>query len=728
MINLIDAHLPAIGTNLLSASVLVTLLVALLCLMRLTQPVRLSIVLAKWAMVLFVLLLSGACLLLLRAELNNDFRLDYVASYNEVKLPLGYKIAAFWAGQSGSLLLWAEMMALMSLIAVVTHWKRNDGSMAGALGTLAVCCGFFTALMLFTNEANPFTVVEGVAPHDGHGLNPMLQDPAMIAHPPFLFLGYAGCLLPYAFMMGALISGRRDNLWIADIRRWTLVTWVFLTIGIVLGSWWAYVELGWGGYWAWDPVENASLLPWLTVTAALHSIMVQQRRGMFKCWNVALISLSFFLCIVGTYITRSGVIDSVHAFPDSPVGQFFFFFLIASVVITIALGTFRFNTLRSEQPLTSLAGVEAAFMATNVLLLIIMVTTLVGTMWPLVSSVCSKLFLGNEHQVTLQQSFYNTVVLPIAIVLFGLMSLGPLFVYGRDAGEQLKRTILAPVVVGAACAIVAFVLHLISDWAQTKNPWWATCASMISGTAATSTVLAFARTLRVRTRATGENALLAAIRMIDSNHRRYGGQMVHIGVILFIIGVVGSSVYKTEQNLTLHQGESAVVAGYTFTFNQLDVHDGPNYQSAVADVSVTAPDGETFFLSPEFRQYFKWEEMNREISVRLGLRRDVYLALGGWEAGGKVVSFTAYITPLISWLWIGTCVMVIGGSFAVLPGILPIARVGTGAVVLGSDAVAADGSRPTVVPQQRAAARQGRQQSAPAPQGTPAKAGSGHHS
>ncbi|MBL1217999.1 MAG: heme lyase CcmF/NrfE family subunit [Planctomycetes bacterium] len=678
MISLIDTHLPALGTYLLYASFLVSLMAALLSLLRLTQPAALSVIPAKWCTVLYVILISAACALLLRAELINDFRLEYVASYNETALPVGYKIAAFWAGQSGSLLLWAEMMAVMGLIAVLTHWNRHDGYMAGTIATIAVSCCFFTALIVFTSVGNPFTLVEGMTPRDGNGLNPMLQDPAMIAHPPFLFLGYAGCLLPYAFTMGALVSGRTDNQWLADIRRWTLAAWLFLTVGIVLGSWWAYVELGWGGYWAWDPVENASLLPWLTITAVLHSIMVQQRRGMFKRWNVALISMSFFLCIVGTYITRSGVIDSVHAFPDSPVGRFFFFFLIGSVLITMALGVFRFNRLRSEHPMLSVVGTEAAFMATNVLLVIIMLATLVGTMWPVISSTFSRIFLGNEHQMTLQQSFYNKQVLPFAMVLFGLMSLGPLFVYGRNAADQMRKTILIPIIVGACCGLVAIVLHFLSDEPPLMGIW-TLCAAAVAGTAMLSIVTDFVRSVRLRREATGQGWPMAAVTMIDTSHRRYGGQLVHVGVIMLLVGIVGSSIYKQEQKLTLQEGQSSELAGYTFAFNGLDITEGPNYEAVIADMTVTSPGNETFTLSPEYRKYNTWEEMNREISVRIGLGRDVYLTLEGWEAGGKVVSFTAYVTPLITWLWIGTIVMCIGGTFAMLPRFLPVG-IGTSSI------------------------------------------------
>ncbi|MHC4589268.1 MAG: cytochrome c biogenesis protein CcsA, partial [Planctomycetota bacterium] len=281
---------------------------------------------ARILLALVAVMLTATTAALIAALVNSDFRFDYVASYTERALPLGYKLAALWAGQEGSLLLWAWLLAILCMIAAV-GWRTLVGTEhAVAVAVMALVCGFFGVLLLFA--ANPFQPVAGMAPPDGRGLNPMLQDPAMIIHPPLLFLGYAGFTIPFALTIGVLVAGRKDNHWIALVRRWLLASWLFLGAGIVLGAWWAYVELGWGGYWAWDPVENASLLPWLTSTALLHSIMVQQHRGMFKRWNVSLIFLTFTLCIFGTYLTRSGVIDSVHAYAGSLLGGFFLVFLV----------------------------------------------------------------------------------------------------------------------------------------------------------------------------------------------------------------------------------------------------------------------------------------------------------------------------------------------------------------------------------------------------------------
>jgi cytochrome c-type biogenesis protein CcmF len=357
---------------------------------------------ARWSVVALAALLTVTSAMLVVALLRSDFRYEYVAGYTERALPVGYKLAAFWAGQEGSLLLWAWLLGVMAVFAVRSMRRLEPPEQAVTLGTLAMVIGFFASLILFA--ADPFKMFAGAAPPDGRGLNPMLQDPGMIIHPPLLFLGYAGCTIPFAFLCGVLVSGREDNRWIAPVRRWLLVAWLFLTAGIVLGAWWAYIELGWGGYWAWDPVENASLLPWLTTTAVVHSITAQQRRGMFKVWNAVLIALSFILCIFGTYITRSGVIQSVHSFAPSLIGTFFLAFLLLTTVGSTALIVWRRKALRSEHELEGLISREGAFLLGNVLLLIMMLTTLVGTMFPLISSVFMP------EPVTVQPAFYNKIV------------------------------------------------------------------------------------------------------------------------------------------------------------------------------------------------------------------------------------------------------------------------------------------------------------------------------
>ncbi|MHC4774545.1 MAG: heme lyase CcmF/NrfE family subunit, partial [Planctomycetota bacterium] len=509
---------------------------------------------ARILLALVAVMLTATTAALIAALVNSDFRFDYVASYTERALPLGYKLAALWAGQEGSLLLWAWLLAILCMIAAVS-WRTLVGTEhAVAVAVMALVCGFFGVLLLFA--ANPFQPVAGMAPPDGRGLNPMLQDPAMIIHPPLLFLGYAGFTIPFALTIGVLVAGRKDNHWIALVRRWLLASWLFLGAGIVLGAWWAYVELGWGGYWAWDPVENASLLPWLTSTALLHSIMVQQHRGMFKRWNVSLIFLTFTLCIFGTYLTRSGVIDSVHAYAGSLLGGFFLVFLVLLALTCLGLFAWRYRALAPEHELEGLISREGAFLLGNVLLLIMMATTLTGTIFPLLSAPFA------HDPITVKPPFYNRVVAPMGILLVGLMTLGPVLAFGRAAAGKIARSFVIP---GAGAlvvtALVAFTL--------TINVYALVCVALTAlGTL--TVIVDFGRCVSARRRSTGEGTALAAIRLIDRDHRRYGGQLAHLGVMMVVIGVAGSSLFGFDKTFRLQPGETVDIGRYQVTFEGLD--------------------------------------------------------------------------------------------------------------------------------------------------------------
>ena len=613
---------------------------------------------ARWCMTLTAALLTVASAALLYAFIGDQFQLSYVAGYSEQALPLGYKLAAFWAGQDGSLLLWAWMLGVMSTLAAWTYRGESAKENAATLATLLAVTGFFALLMLFA--ANPFRQLLEV-PADGSGLNPMLQDPGMIAHPPLLFLGYAGFTIPFAMMIGALVGGRSDRRWIVATRRWTLVAWVCLSVGIVLGAQWAYVELGWGGYWAWDPVENASLLPWLTGTALLHSLMVQARRGMFKGWNVGLIALSFILCIFGTYLTRSGVVSSVHSFGESRVGNFFLGFLLLCIVVTVGLVLWRRRLLKPEVRLETLVSREGAFLAGNVLLLVITLVTLVGTIFPLLSSP----FLGEP--VTVKPPFYNKVVVPMGMLLLGLMAMGPVLKAGRTAAEKIGQVMLAPTVLGASGALVALALGL-------SNPWALGCVAVCTA-GGSALLIDFGRTLRTRTRGTGEGWALGALRLFDSDHRRYGGQMAHVGMLLIGIGITGSSLFGVEKTLKLHTGRSANVGRYTLRFEQLDQVRHPNFIAMEATVTMTDDRGRSTTLRPQRRLYDKSRNRpNTEVALHTTLRDDLYVTLAGWEQDGHVAAIQVLVNPLVAWIWIGGTVLTLGGTICFLPRLLPQAR------------------------------------------------------
>ncbi len=597
---------------------------------------------------------------LMSAMVNSDFHNAYVASYTERALPMGYKIAAFWAGQEGSLMLWTLLLVGMTAIAAHGFRNRERIEQSAMLGVLALVCGFFSALMLFA--ANPFVQLPAQAV-DGHGLNPLLQDPYMIAHPPLLFVGYAGYTIPWAMLLAALIAGRKDNQWIGATRKWLMVSWLFLTVGIILGAKWAYIELGWGGYWAWDPVENASLLPWLTGTALLHSVMVQQHRGMFKIWNASLIAVTFLLCIFGTYLTRSGVVQSVHSFGESVIGTFFLVFLAVCVLLSIVVVVIRRQLLKSEDTVQGMMTREGAFMVLNVLLVLMTLATLVGTIFPLISGAVMP------QPVTVGAAFYNKVVIPLSLVLLAVMSVGPLLSYGKGAGQQLIKSLIVPGIAAAISVVVALALGM--------TDLWALACTVITVVAVCSVGVGLTRSVRQRRKIEDEGPLTATLRVIDANHRRYGGQFVHMGVVMLMVGVAGSSLFGVKQTFQLAPGESAGFNDeYTITFGGLNQTRQSNYTSVEAHVTLTTL-GETGdtggtggagqTLHPEMRFYDKSEQPSAQVALNSSLSRDAYVTLAGWEDDGQLVALQVIVNPLIAWIWIGGIVMTLGAIFSLLP-------------------------------------------------------------
>ena len=608
---------------------------------------------ARKLLVAFAAAVSFSVAALAVAMINCDLRLEYVAHYSEKALPIGYKLAALWAGQEGSILLWAWLLAVMCGAVVVARRNYLKGSEGAAVViTLAVVCGFFAALLLFA--ANPFKPI-AVVPADGHGLNPLLQDPAMIAHPPVLFLGYAGFTIPFALLIGALVANRRDNEWLAGARRWIIASWLFLTAGIILGAQWAYVELGWGGYWAWDPVENASLLPWLTGTALMHSVMAQQHRGMFKKWNASLIILSFVLCIFGTYLTRSGVIQSVHAFGESAIGTFFLTFMVIIVLASVSLMLARRRALTAEHELEGLVGREGAFLATNVLLLGMMLVTLVGTIFPIISRGVSG------HEVTVNQSFYNKVVGPMGMLLVALMAVGPMLVYGGDAAKRLVRGLIVPAILAVAIVAFAFVRGLHNGWALIATG----IASL--GVAAVLADFFAAIVHHVRN---GEMPIAAIVRIIDGNHRRYGGQLAHLGMLMILVGIVGSSLFTQKESFELKENQTAQLGGFTLRFEKLEMVQQANFMGYEAVVHVTDRNGSASTLRPQIRKYDKAEQNNSEVAIQSSWRGDLYLTLAGFE--NDIAGIQAIVNPLVGWIWIGGIVMAAGAVLCLLPRLIPI--------------------------------------------------------
>ncbi len=470
---------------------------------------------------------------------THDFNIEYVAAYTSRNLPPYYIVSAFWAGQKGSLLFWAMVLSLFASLAQLLTSRRYAHLMPYVAGVTSAVVAFFVSVMLF--GSNPFERL-AFTPADGRGLNPQLQNVGMVIHPPMLYLGYISITIPFAFAIAALLTRRLDTGWIQAIRKWTLVSWLFLSIGITLGMWWAYVELGWGGYWAWDPVENASLLPWLTMTAFLHSVMIQEKRGMLKRWNLGLIIGTFLLSIFGTFITRSGVIASVHSFTQSNVGYFFLGFLVVAAVLSFTLLYTRWPQLEAEVQLESMLSREAAFLFNNLLLVGIAFSVLWGTLFPILSEAV------RGTKITVGPPFFNRVNVPLGLLLLALTGIGPLIAWRKASAANLRRQFVArwpraPITLSGSRSPPACATPIRS--------WHWRLAGFVAGTI----VQEFYRGVRARRRMHGESVPVAFLRLIERNRRRYGGYIVHVGILIYFAAFAGMA-FKVQQEVTLKPGES----------------------------------------------------------------------------------------------------------------------------------------------------------------------------
>ena len=578
-----------------------------------------------------------ASVALWKGLISHDFNIEYVAAYTSRNLPPYYIVSAFWAGQKGSLLFWAVVLSLFASLAQLLTPRRYADLMPYVAGVTSAVVAFFVSVMLF--GSSPFERL-AFTPADGRGLNPQLQNVGMVIHPPMLYLGYISITIPFAFAVAALLSRRLDTGWIHAIRKWTLVSWLLLSIGITLGMWWAYVELGWGGYWAWDPVENASFLPWLTMTAFLHSVMIQEKRGMLKRWNLGLILGTFLLSIFGTFITRSGVIASVHSFTQSNVGYFFLAFLVVAAVLSFTLLYTRWPLLEAEVRLESMLSREAAFLFNNLLLVGIAFSVLWGTLFPILSEAV------RGSKITVGPPFFNRVNVPLGLLLLGLTGIGPLIAWRKASAANLRRQFVAPVAAGAA-TFIALTAAGVRDW-------YAVMALALCGFVAGTIVQEFWRGTRARRRMHGESVPVALFRLIERNRRRYGGYIVHAGVLIYFAAFAGMA-FKVEREATLKPGESVSLRspfGHTYTFTHVGIsqYEALNRVVSAATVQVALdgrPDG---LLTSEKRQHvdsFKRPtfEPSTEVGIRSGLREDLYLVFAGAVDGTEEAVYRFNINP-----------------------------------------------------------------------------------
>src|SRR6266508_1011492 len=588
---------------------------------------------------------------LLAALARHDFSFQYVADHTSRELPLGYTLTAFWGGQEGSLLLWLLVLCGYSVAAVLTARRVGREVLAWVVPTLGLVGTFFALLLVFV--ASPFATQAAAA--DGAGLNPSLQNPYMAIHPPMLYLGYVGLTVPFAFAMGALLARRTDERWIVATRRWTLAAWAFLGIGQLLGAHWAYVEIGWGGYYAWDPVENAALMPWLAATAFLHSVMIQERRGMLRVWNMVLVVLAFCLSIFGTFLTRSGVIQSIHSFAQSPLGSWFLGFICLTTVGSVGLVLLRLPLLRTKTHLESLVSREATFLYNNLLLVALALTILWGVVYPILSEAVT----GEAASVS--KPYYNFFLHSFGLPLLLLMGIGPLVAWRRASLRALGRTFLWPLGAALAAGIVLLALGAGSSRVGV-------IAYTFSVFVLASIVLEFARGTSARKALGGIGWLAAFSSLVARNRRRYGGYVVHASIVLLAIGVAGSSAYQTEREARLKPGESMTVAGNRLVFRGFETRMESNHRAIRGQVDVYRGDKYLGRYRPGKNEYSAEDQISNEVSIRHDplTGGDLFLIADQVNTDGSI-DLKALQKPLVNLIWLAGLVFVGGALIALWP-------------------------------------------------------------
>jgi cytochrome c-type biogenesis protein CcmF len=598
---------------------------------------------------------AAAAFALVWAALHNDFSVAYIFHHSNRDLPTPYKFAALWSGQEGSLLFWALLLSSYGLVLRLRH-KVDVKLTAYASTILAAVQLFFLLLLNFA--ATPFSLVSGAIPADGNGLNPLLQYPEMVIHPPMLYLGYVGFAVPFAFALGALIMKYPGEKWIHITRRWTMVTWCFLTCGIFLGAHWAYSVLGWGGYWGWDPVENASIFPWLTGTAFLHSVMMQEKRGMLKTWNVWLIFCTFMLSILGTFLTRSGVVSSVHAFAQSSIGGWFLWFIGITFAVCLFFYLRNRDHLRSEHRLESLLSRESSFLFQNLVLLASCFAVLWGTLFPILSEWIQG------HKVTVGPPFFNRVNIPIALFLLLLTGVGPLLAWRNTSWASLKRNFAIPVIAAIATAVVLMALGVRpwQDVAHLYSLMAFSLAALVTATVASE----FIRGGRVISRHTGQRLLASMVTLTRRNTRRYGGYIVHFGVVVIVVGLAGAAFnQQTEQEMGF--GDKLQIGPYTLVCDNYTQEDNPNYSIEYAILNVYKngkPLGQMF----PAKKFFKASQQPDTIVANHSTpREDLYVIYAGKNLDTDKPIIKAFINPLVMWIWTGVFVLIFGTAVAMVP-------------------------------------------------------------
>jgi cytochrome c-type biogenesis protein CcmF len=592
--------------------------------------------------------------------LTNDFSVAYVAGHSSSDLPLHFKISSVWGGQEGSLLFWGWILTVYSALAIFQNRNKHRSMMPYVTAVLMSTSLFFTALHLFV--VNPFKLggiqMPGAAaqlfsPQDGAGLNPLLQDALMVIHPPMLYAGMVGFAVPYAFAIAALITRQLGDTWIRSTRRWTMIAWGFLAVGIVLGGNWAYHELGWGGFWAWDPVENASLMPWLIGTAYLHSVMVQEKKGMLKIWNVVLIVAAYTMSIFGTTLTRSGLVDSVHAFAESDIGGYFMAFIVVTLSGALYLILDRLPYLKPDSQMGSMVSRESSFLFNNLLLLVSCFAILWGTMFPVLSD------WYNGEKITVGPPFFNRVNVPIAIFLLFLTGVGPLLAWRKASTNSLKRNFLWPAAISLAAGIPLYFLGV--------NHFYAWLSIVMSIFVGLTILREFYKGAQARQHGTGERFHEAIVNLTLRNTRRYGGYIIHFGFVVMFIGWAGQAFSEKIRLPESRIGNEFKVRQYDLRVEDMGVREGANYAAQYASVSLYEYGQKVAMMQPEWRKYSGRDQQGTtEVSIHSTLKADMYLVFQG-STDGVSGDFTIYYNPLVMWVWIGGVILAIGTLIALLP-------------------------------------------------------------
>jgi cytochrome c-type biogenesis protein CcmF len=597
------------------------------------------------------ILVTIASSTLIYALVTTDFSIKYVVFNTTRATPFYYRVTGLWGALEGSLLLWEWILIIFSGLVAWIYKDRHHELMPWVLMIFSIVSAFFLAVIAFTS--NPFENVFPV-PLDGRGLNPLLEDANMLTHPPLLYTGFVGLTVPYAFAMAALIVGRLDEAWIITTRRWTIIAWFFLTMGNLVGAWWSYHVLGWGGYWAWDPVENAAFMPWLPATAFLHSVQVQERRGMLKVWNLSLIIIAFSLTIFGTFLTRSGILSSIHAFSSGPVGMIFLSFLAFILLASFGLLVWRSDHLRGQPELDSLVSRESAFLLNNVVLVSALFTIFLGTIFPLISAAVVGV------QVSVGAPYFNSVTVPLFLLLVFLMGVGPMIAWRKASWDNLRRNFLWPMVASFLVAMVLFVWS-VRDFLP-----------LLGFTLMAFTVFSIlfdtALAVRARHRIAGEGIARALITLARRNQRRYGGLIVHLGVVLIFLGIAGSMSYSQEREATLRVGEGLSVGRYYVQFEGLSGSKQPTHTRVEGAFKVFNEGHEIGVLSPALKFFPTQQSPVGRAVFRSTLTDDLYLILSGFsELEQNQATLKVLVRPLLVWMWLGAFVIMLGTIVAVLP-------------------------------------------------------------